>query len=77
MLGCKYGDDYQCHFVKGSEICAKRTENIGEKLVQMAMETERVEIHQVQISEYYRLPEIFEKYNDVIDEFGFNPFKGM
>ena len=26
LLGCKYGDDYQCHFAKGSELCAYRLE---------------------------------------------------
>ncbi len=24
MLGCKYGDDYQCHFIKGSELASVR-----------------------------------------------------
>ncbi len=33
LLGCRYGDDYQCHFVKGSEIASKRMENIGETWV--------------------------------------------
>ena len=32
LLGCKYGDDYQCHFAKGSEIANRRMENIGETL---------------------------------------------
>ena len=32
LLGCRYGDDYQCHFVKGSEMAGKRMENIGETL---------------------------------------------
>jgi quinone-modifying oxidoreductase subunit QmoB len=77
LIGCKYGDDYQCHFVKGSELAVTRGENIREKLEQMAMETERVEIHELQISEYARLPEIFDKFSEVIDEYGMNPFKGM
>jgi len=52
-------------------------ENIGEKLEQMAMETERVELHQLQIAEYAKLPEIFDKFMEVIEEYGMNPFKGM
>ena len=56
LLGCKYGDDYQCHFIKGSEIAASREKNIREKLEQMAMETERVELHQFQIDEFRKLP---------------------
>ena len=77
LIGCKYGDDYQCHFIKGSELATTRGENIREKLQKMAMESERVEIHQLEISEYMRLPEIFNKFMGVIDKFGMNPFKGM
>jgi quinone-modifying oxidoreductase subunit QmoB len=77
LIGCKYGDDYQCHFVKGSELAAARSDNIGEKLQQMAMENERVELHQLQIAEYQKLPEIFDAFMEVIEEYGMNPFKGM
>jgi quinone-modifying oxidoreductase subunit QmoB len=77
LIGCKYGDDYQCHFIKGSELAFTRSENIREKLQQMAMENERVELHQLQISDYKMLPEIFDKFMEVIDEYGMNPFKGM
>ena len=41
------------------------------------METERVELHQLQISEYEKLPEIFNNFAEVIEEYGMNPFKGM
>jgi quinone-modifying oxidoreductase subunit QmoB len=77
LIGCKYGDDYQCHFIKGSELAFKRGENIQEKLEKMAMENERVQLHQLQISEYERLPKIFEEFAEVIEEIGMNPFKGM
>ena len=77
MIGCKYGDDYQCHFIKGSELADYRGDNIREKLEQMAMENERVELHQLQISEYGKLPEIFNNFAELIEEIGMNPFKGM
>jgi quinone-modifying oxidoreductase subunit QmoB len=77
LIGCKYGDDYQCHFIKGSELAESRGENIAEKLEQMAMETERVEIHQLQIADYEQLPAIFDKFAELIDEIGMNQFKGM
>jgi quinone-modifying oxidoreductase subunit QmoB len=77
LIGCKYGDDYQCHFIKGSELASTRSENFREKLEQMALECERVELHQLQISEYGRLPEIFDKFMEVVEEYGMNPFKGM
>ena len=77
MIGCKYGDDYQCHFIKGSELASTRSANIREKLQQMAMESERIGIHELDITEYEKLPEIFEKFTEVIDTYGMNPFKGM
>jgi quinone-modifying oxidoreductase subunit QmoB len=77
LIGCKYGDDYQCHFIKGSELAESRGENIKEKLEQMAMESQRVEIHQLQIAEYARIPAIFADFAEVIEEVGLNPFKGM
>lgn len=77
LLGCKYGDDYQCHFIKGSELASVREKNVREKLQQMAMDVERVELHQLQIDEYWKLPGIFEKFDELIEEIGYNPFKGM
>jgi quinone-modifying oxidoreductase subunit QmoB len=77
MIGCKYGDDYQCHFIKGSELAVARSDNIREQLEKMSMENERVELHQLDISEYQRIPEIFEEFMEVIDKYGMNPFKGM
>jgi quinone-modifying oxidoreductase subunit QmoB len=77
LLGCKYGDDYQCHFIKGSELASVREKNVREKLEQMAMDVERLELHQIQIDEYARLPDIFQEFTDLIDEIGMNPFKGM
>ncbi|TKJ38512.1 heterodisulfide reductase subunit A [candidate division LCP-89 bacterium B3_LCP] len=77
LIGCKYGDDYQCHFIKGSELADSRGENIREKLEQMQMENERVELHQLQISEYHKLPEIFNNFAELIEDIGMNPFKGM
>ncbi len=77
LLGCRYGDDYQCHYIKGSELASVREKNVREKLEQMAMDVERVELHQLQIDEFGKLPEIFENFNDLIEEIGYNPFKGM
>lgn len=77
LIGCKYGDDYQCHFIKGSELAESRGGNISEKLEMMAMETERVELHQLQISEYDKIPKIFNDFAELIEEIGMNPFKGM
>jgi quinone-modifying oxidoreductase subunit QmoB len=77
LIGCKYGDDYQCHFIKGSELADTRGENIRDKLKKMALENERVELHQLEIAEYEKLPQIFDDFMKVIDKYGMNPFKGM
>ena len=77
MIGCKYGDDYQCHFIKGSELANSRSDNIREALEKLSLENERVELHQLQISEYAKIPEIFNNFAEIIEEIGMNPFKGM
>lgn len=76
MLGCKYGDDYQCHFVKGSEICNRRKENIAESLKRLGVEPERVEQYQVAIDEYDKIPDMIDEFMDMVLKIGPNPFKG-
>jgi quinone-modifying oxidoreductase subunit QmoB len=77
LLGCKYGDDYQCHFVKGSEICAKRKENIAETLDRLGVQPERVEQLEVAIDEYDKVPALIDGFVGRIMDMGPNPFKGM
>jgi quinone-modifying oxidoreductase subunit QmoB len=76
MLGCKYGDDYQCHFVKGSEICNRRKENIAESLKRLGVEPERVEQYQVSIDEYDKVPDMIDSFIEMVLKIGPNPFKG-
>ncbi len=77
LLGCTYGDDYQCHFVKGSEIASKRMENIGETLSSLGIETERVTTKQIAITDYDKVPQIINEFVEEIIELGPNPFKGF
>ncbi|MDR3320450.1 MAG: hydrogenase iron-sulfur subunit [Desulfovibrio sp.] len=77
LLGCKYGADYQCHFVKGSEICARRKENIVETLNRLGVQPERVEQLEVAIDEYDNIPDLIDGFVNRIIEMGPNPFKGM
>jgi len=77
LLGCKYGDDYQCHFVKGSEIANRRMENIGETLSSLGLENERVATRQIAITDYDKLPQIINEFVEEIVELGPNPFKGF
>ena len=76
LLGCKYGEDYQCHFVKGSELCNRRMDNIGETLGKLGIEAERVQQLQVAIDEYDKVPAMIDEFVDEITKLGPNPFKG-
>ncbi len=77
LFGCKYGDDYQCHFVKGSEMMVARSDNVREKLETMALENERVQLHQVEITDSEKISSIIAEFMETIEEVGLNPFKGM
>ena len=77
LLGCQYGDNYQCHFVKGSEIANRRMENIGESLASLGIETERVTTMQVAITDYDKIPQILQEFAEKIIGMGPNPFKGF
>jgi quinone-modifying oxidoreductase subunit QmoB len=77
LLGCKHGDDYQCHFVKGSELASIRMEKIGDALEALALEKERVTQFDIAIDEYDKLPEMIDNFVKMIVELGPNPFKGF
>ncbi|MEJ5287237.1 MAG: FAD-dependent oxidoreductase [Bacteroidota bacterium] len=77
LIGCKYGEDYQCHFIRGSELANKRMENVQEKLKQLVLEPERVEFHTLSIDEYDKIPEIFNNFAETIERLGPNPYKDM
>ena len=77
LLGCVYGDDYQCHFMKGSELCNKRMDNIGETLERLQVEAERVQQKQVAIDQYDQIPKIIDDFIEQVESFGPNPYKGF
>jgi quinone-modifying oxidoreductase subunit QmoB len=77
LVGCKSGDDYQCHFIRGSELMGTRGDNIREKLKQLALEEERVRLEEMPISDFEKLPQIINEFAEQIEEIGLNPFKGF
>ena len=77
LLGCKHGDDYQCHFVKGSELSDIRIQKIGDALSSLALENERVAQFQIAIDEYDKLPKMINDFVEMVEELGPNPFKGF
>ena len=77
LIGCKHGDDYQCHFIKGSELASTRMGNVQEKLQQLVLEPERVQIHEIALTDYEKFPVLIEQFVETLEEIGPNPYKDM
>ncbi|MBW2450715.1 MAG: FAD-dependent oxidoreductase [Deltaproteobacteria bacterium] len=77
LLGCQHGDDYQCHFIKGSELSDIRMQKIGDALSSLALEEERVTQFTVAIDEYDKLPKMINDFVEEVEALGPNPFKGF
>jgi quinone-modifying oxidoreductase subunit QmoB len=75
LLGCKYGDDYQCHFAKGSELCNYRLSKLSETLDKLGLESDRVIQYQIGHSDFDKLPDIIGDFVKRVMEIGPNPFK--
>ena len=76
LLGCRHGDDYQCHFVKGSELADTRLSKVSETLDRLALESERVKFVEVGITDYDKIPVIVGEFMETIEKVGPNPYKG-
>jgi quinone-modifying oxidoreductase subunit QmoB len=63
LMGCRSGEDYQCHFIHGSELLKTRIDNIREVIDRMALGPERVQYLEVAISEADKIPGML---NDVL-----------
>ncbi len=77
LMGCKSGDDYQCHFVKGSALAEERLSKVGETLKSLMLEEERVTMAEVSIADSGSVPKVINSFVETIEEIGFNPFKGF
>ena len=77
LMGCKSGDDYQCHFVKGSALAEERTANIEETFKSMMLEAERVATVEVAIADSGKVGGMIDDFVATIDTIGLNPFKGF
>jgi quinone-modifying oxidoreductase subunit QmoB len=75
LIGCKFGENYQCHFVKGSELANTRFSKVGETLDKLQLESDRVKMLQVGIDEYHKLPDMINEFVERVKEIGHNPFK--
>ncbi len=77
LFGCKHGDDYQCHFMTGSELAETRMEKLSETLERLVLESDRIRVEQVSIDDYHRIPEILKEYSEMIEAMDPNPYKGF
>ena len=75
LMGCKKGENYQCHFVKGSEIAHDRMSKVGDTLQSLSLEEERVETHEIAITDIDRVPQLINAMAETIERIGMSPFK--
>ncbi len=77
LMGCKFGENYQCHFAKGSELANYRLGKVQEILDRLQLEADRVKMVEVAIDDYEKVPQMIGEFVEKIKEIGPNPFKGM
>jgi quinone-modifying oxidoreductase subunit QmoB len=77
QIGCKPGDEYQCHFIHGSELTEQRGENLQETMQTMMLEPERIQTRFVEITDHHGIQEIINDYVEELELIGPNPFKDM
>ena len=77
LMGCKSGDDYQCHFVKGSGIAEERQVKMEETLDMMALDSARITHEEITIVDSGRVPGVIDDFVARIEKLDPNPFKGI
>ena len=75
LMGCQKGENYQCHFVKGSELAHERMGKIDDTLESLSLERERVETYEVAITDIERAPQLINDMAETIERVGMSPFK--
>ena len=75
LMGCQKGDNYQCHFVKGSELAHTRMSKIDDTLKQLGLEPERVRTYEVAITDIGRAPGLINEMAETIQKIGLSPLK--
>jgi quinone-modifying oxidoreductase subunit QmoB len=75
LMGCQKGENYQCHFVKGSEMAHYRMSKIDDTLTQLNLEKERVATYEVAITDIERAPRLINDMAETVAKVGMSPFK--
>ncbi|MBF0157891.1 MAG: hydrogenase iron-sulfur subunit [Magnetococcales bacterium] len=77
LLGCRHGDDYQCHNVRGSALAETRLSKISETLSRMQLEPDRVKMVEVNIMDADTLPDTINAFVATLQQMEPNPYKGF
>ncbi len=77
LMGCRHGDDYQCHFIKGSELANVRMSKISETLTRLVLESDRVQVTEIGINDAEKLAATVNSFMETIESVGPNPYKGF
>jgi quinone-modifying oxidoreductase subunit QmoB len=75
LMGCQKGENYQCHFVKGSEIAHIRMSKIDDTMQSLSLEKERVATYEVAITDIARAPQLINDMAATVEKVGMSPFK--
>lgn len=75
LMGCPQGDDYQCHFVRGSATAHERQGKIANTLQSLSLEAERVAVYEVAITDIERAPRLIDDMAETVQRIGMSPFK--
>jgi len=77
LVGCKFGENYQCHYATGSELANRRLANVKETLERLRLEPERLRLEQLAINESGRLVALLDEFAAAVAALGPNPYKGF
>jgi quinone-modifying oxidoreductase subunit QmoB len=75
LMGCQKGENYQCHFVRGSELAHERMSKIDDTLQTLNLEKERVATYEVAITDIERAPRLINDMAEAVEKIGMSPFK--
>ncbi|NGZ05146.1 MAG: hydrogenase iron-sulfur subunit [Magnetococcales bacterium] len=77
LMGCRHGDDYQCHNVRGSALAEIRLSKVSETLQRLKLESNRVKMVEVNIMDADTLPGVISDFVEQIGNLNPNPYKGF
>jgi quinone-modifying oxidoreductase subunit QmoB len=77
LIGCRSGDDYQCHYMRGSQLATTRLGNVQETLTRLALEPERIKVVELAHDEFSRITEVLDEFAASLEALGPNPLKGF